>query len=1015
MDQYHADLAWLENPEVFAVNRLEVHSDHRFYESREEADGGIMKLRQSLNGTWKFSYAPKPEQRKKDFYLSERSLGDFGEITVPSHIELQGYGKCQYINTMYPWEGHSELKPPHVDWEDNPVGSYVKEFETDAALKNKRLFLSFQGVESAFYVWVNGCFVGYSEDSFTPSEFEITDFVKDGVNRLAVEVYKRSSASWIEDQDFFRFSGIFREVYLYAVPECHVRDMFVHPGVLEDLKTGELTVDLTLEGSRKGSVSALLTDREGNTAAVWERMPARENISFAGSVPEVHLWSGEDAFLYTLTVILYDEKGRIVEVVPQKLGFRRFEMKDRLMCLNGKRIVFRGINRHEFDVRRGRAVTEEDMLWDIRFMKRHNINAVRTCHYPNQSRWYELCDEYGIYLIDEANLESHGSWQKMGACEPSWNVPGSLPEWKECVVDRAKSMLERDKNHASVLIWSCGNESYAGEDILAMSKYFKERDPSRLVHYEGVFWNREFNETSDMESRMYAKPAEVEAYLEGEPEKPFILCEYMHAMGNSLGGMEKYTSLEDRYPMYQGGFIWDYVDQALMKTDENGVEHMAYGGDFNDRPTDYNFCGNGIVYADRTISPKAQEVKALYQDLKLVPDAGGAEIENRRLFTDTSDLEFVWLALRDGVPVHSERFCAQVKPGEREYVSVSAPELTEPGEYVYQVSAVLKREERWAAAGYETAFGESCRVIGSDDQCAGENRADAGSVPFTVIHGDVNIGVKGDGFHVIFSKQEGGIVSLVYDGREWIGKLPMPVYWRATTDNDRGNKFSVSSAVWYGAGSFPLYDSKTCVVEEGKDCVRVSYTYRLATVPETVTEVVYEVDGEGRIKTTARYFGREGLPELPLFGMRFCISGTGGGFEWYGRGPEENYCDRNAGARLGIYKSTAADSVSRYLVPQECGNRTGIRWLKVTDEAGHSIRFTAEGRPFEGSVLPYTAEELEHAAHIEELPQPRYTVVNILAAMRGVGGDDSWGAPVYPEYCVSGEKDITFSFVIGRE
>ena len=1015
MDQYHADLAWLENPEVFAVNRLEAHSDHRFYESREEADGGIMKLRQSLNGIWKFSYAPKPEQRKKDFYKPERSLGDFGEITVPGHIELQGYGKCQYINTMYPWEGHSEIKPPHVDWEDNPVGSYVKEFETDAALKNKRLFLSFQGVESAFYVWVNGRFVGYSEDSFTPSEFEITDFVKDGVNRLAVEVYKRSSASWIEDQDFFRFSGIFREVYLYAVPECHVRDMFVHPGVLEDLKTGELTVDLTLEGSRKGSVSALLTDREGNTAAVWERMPARENISFAGSVPEVHLWSGEDAFLYTLTVILYDEKGRIVEVVPQKLGFRRFEMKDRLMCLNGKRIVFRGINRHEFDVRRGRAVTEEDMLWDIRFMKRHNINAVRTCHYPNQSRWYELCDEYGIYLIDEANLESHGSWQKMGACEPSWNVPGSLPEWKECVVDRAKSMLERDKNHASVLIWSCGNESYAGEDILAMSKYFKERDPSRLVHYEGVFWNREFNETSDMESRMYAKPAEVEAYLEGEPEKPFILCEYMHAMGNSLGGMEKYTSLEDRYPMYQGGFIWDYVDQALMKTDENGVEHMAYGGDFNDRPTDYNFCGNGIVYADRTISPKAQEVKALYQDLKLVPDAGGAEIENRRLFTDTSDLEFVWLALRDGVPVHSERFCAQVKPGEREYVSVSVPELTEPGEYVYQVSAVLKREERWAAAGYETAFGESCRVIDSDDQCAGENRADAGSVPFTVIHGDVNIGVKGDGFHVIFSKQEGGIVSLVYDGREWIGKLPMPVYWRATTDNDRGNKFSVSSAVWYGAGSFPLYDSKTCVVEEGKDCVRVSYTYRLATVPETVTEVVYEVDREGRIKTTARYFGREGLPELPLFGMRFCISGTGGGFEWYGRGPEENYCDRNAGARLGIYKSTAADSVSRYLVPQECGNRTGIRWLKVTDEAGHSIRFTAEGRPFEGSVLPYTAEELEQAAHIEELPQPRYTVVNILAAMRGVGGDDSWGAPVYPEYCVSGEKDITFSFVIGRE
>ena len=1048
MDHYHADLTWLENPEVFAVNRLEAHSDHRFYESREEADSGIMKLRQSLNGTWKFSYAPKPEQRKKDFYLPERSLGDFGEITVPGHIELQGYGKCQYINTMYPWEGHSELRPPHVDWDDNPVGSYVKEFETDAALKNKRLFLSFQGVESAFYVWVNGRFAGYSEDSFTPSEFEITDFVKDGVNRLAVEVYKRSSASWIEDQDFFRFSGIFRDVYLYAVPECHVRDIFVRPGVQEDLKTGELTVDLTLEGNTKGSVSAMLTDREGNTAAVWERIPAGENTFFAGRVPEVHLWSGEDAYLYTLTVILYDENGGIVEIVPQKLGFRRFEMKDRLMCLNGKRIVFRGINRHEFDVQRGRAVTEEDMIWDIRFMKRHNINAVRTCHYPNQSRWYELCDEYGIYLIDEANLESHGSWQKMGACEPSWNVPGSLPEWKECVVDRAKSMLERDKNHASVLIWSCGNESYAGEDILAMSKYFKERDPSRLVHYEGVFWNREFNETSDMESRMYAKPAEVEEYLNQEPEKPFILCEYMHAMGNSLGGMEKYTSLEDRYPMYQGGFIWDYVDQALMKADEDGVLHMAYGGDFDDRPTDYNFCGNGIVYADRTISPKAQEVKFLYQDLRLIPDACGVEIENRRLFTDTSDLEFIWLALRNGEPVHTERFCARVNPGEREHVSVPAPAFTEPGEYVYQVSAVKKRAELWADAGYETAFGESCRVIGAvgaeavgadagaaggadagaagagadrvGETCVGKNfveecHTDNDRLPFTVIHGDVNIGVKGNGFHIIFSKQEGGIVSLVYDGREWIGKIPMPVYWRATTDNDKGNKFSVSSAAWYGAGSFPLYDSKTCVVEEGEDSVRVAYTYRLPTIPETVTEVVYEVDREGRIKTTAHYFGREGLPELPLFGMRFRISGTGGDFEWYGRGPEENYRDRNAGARLGIFKDTAANSVSRYLVPQECGNRTGIRWMKVTDGAGHSIRFTAQGRPFEGSVLPYTAEELEHAAHLEELPQPRYTVVTILAAMRGVGGDDSWGAPVYPEYCVSGEHDITFSFVIGRD
>ena len=1005
MDQKTAKMEWLEDPRVFAVNRLAAHSDHCYYETEAEALKGNMGQRQSLNGTWKFSYAENPAERKEHFYKSDFNLDSFGTIEVPGHMELQGYGGCQYINTMYPWDGLSDIRPPHIDWQNNPVGSYLREFELEEPLKGKRLFLSFQGVETAFYVWLNGTFIGYSEDSFTPSEFEITDAVWPGSNRLAVEVYKRSSASWIEDQDFFRFSGIFRDVYLYAVPECHVEDLFIHGDVSDDYRDGLFRAELALTGEIKGSISAALKDNAGEIVASWGPIPAEKEVEFSGHISNARLWSGEDPYRYDLTIILYDEQRNVKEIVPQKVGFRRFEMKDRLMCLNGKRIVFRGVNRHEFNVRRGRSITKEDMMWDIRFMKRHNINAVRTCHYPDQSLWYELCDEYGIYLIDEANLESHGSWQKMGACEPSWNVPGSLPEWKDCVVDRAKSVLERDKNHPSVLIWSCGNESYAGEDILAMSEFFGERDPSRLVHYEGVFWNREFDRTSDMESRMYAKPFEVEEYLKADPKKPFILCEYMHAMGNSLGGMKKYTDLEDRYEMYQGGFIWDYIDQSLMKIDTYGKEHMTYGGDFGDRPTDYSFCGDGIAYADRTISPKAQEVKYLYQDIRLIPDFKGVSIENRRLFTDTSDLEFVYSVLKDGEPVYQKSFDALVNPLDTRYVAVPVPEFTEPGEYVCQVSALLKNDTLWADSGFETAFGEAVSVIeGQKEKCCGQ--------PLKVIHGDVNIGVTGDGFRILFSKQEGGIVSLVYDGKEWVGRPLMPVYWRATTDNDKGNKFSVASSVWYGAGRFPYYEN--CAVEEKEGSIKVTYTYALSTVPKASTEVTYEVDGRGTIHVRAVFRGQKGLPELPVFGMRLITPEAAKKFTWYGRGPEENYCDRNKGARLGIYEDTPDNNLSRYLVPQECGNRTGVRWLKVSDMEGHSIGFCAAGQPFDASVLPYTAEELESATHREELPAPRYTVVNILGAMRGVGGDDSWGAPVHPEYCISGEEELVTEFIIER-
>lgn len=1011
MNAVQPDLTWLTNPEVFRVNRLDAHSDHQYYETWEELDGGSMRLRQSLNGTWRFSYAKKPALRVKDFYRMDHKLEEFGNIEVPGHIQLQQWDKCHYTNTVYPWDGHSELHPPYVDMEDNPVGSYVKEFDLDEPLKDKRLFVSFQGVETAFYVWLNGIFIGYAEDSFTPSEFDITAAVRERGNRLAVEVYKRSSASWIEDQDFFRFSGIFRDVYVYGIPKCHIEDLFIKADTDCAYKRGIFTAELKINGNTDGGVSAALKDNQGNEVISWEKTQMTEHMTLAGEIDDVKLWSCEEPYLYTLYVKLYDQSGTLREIVPQKTGFRRFEIIDKVMCLNGKRLVFRGINRHEFNVRRGRALTFEDMLWDIRFLKQYNINAVRTCHYPNQTRWYELCDEYGIYLIDEANLESHGSWQKMGSCDTSFHVPGNLPEWKACVVDRAASMLERDKNHPSILLWSCGNESYAGEDILAMSEYFKKRDSSRLVHYEGVVWNREFDQISDVESRMYAKPAEAKEYLSSNPQKPFMLCEYMHAMGNSLGGMKKYTDLEDQYPQYQGGFIWDYIDQALIKADEQGIEHFAYGGDFTDRPTDYQFCGNGIVYADRTVSPKALEVKYLYQDIRLKPDEKGVLIENRRLFTDTSRYRFLYTVLKDGSPVYTYGFDACVKPLEKLYVPFPAYEAADDGEYAHQVTAVLKEDALWAEQGYDTAFGQYVVKAGKNSDQA----VACGNQKMEVIHGDVNIGVRGQGFHVIFSKQEGGMISLVYDGKEWLTRPPMPVYWRAATDNDRGNRFPVTSAMWFGAGKFPLYENKDCMVEELENRIKITYVYHLSTAPATQTSVSYEIRPDGSIRTTVHYFGKMGLPQLPAFGMRFRLPGRIGRVEWYGYGPKENYSDRKEGARLGIFKSSPEDDLSRYLVPQECGNRTGVRYVKLTDQDGRCLKFWAGQKPFDASVLPYMAEELEAASHIEELPGWRYTNVCIYGAMRGVGGDDSWGAPVYPEYCISGEEDIEYTFLIGKE
>ena len=1000
MTAKEAKLSWLEDPEVFAVNRIPAHSDHTYFEKETEE----RPLRQCLNGSWLFSYAKNPSMRVEKFYEDSYDCSGFDTIQVPGHLETQGYGRNQYINTMYPWDGEEFLRPPMVSKRNNPVGSYVKYFTLEEQMKGKRTFISFQGVETAFYVWLNGTFIGYSEDSFTPAEFELTETLREGENKLAVEVYKRSSASWLEDQDFFRFSGIFRDVFLYSIPRVHVRDIFVKAGLTDSYQEGTLEIRAELIGDID-DVTIEASLRDGDEKEIWNgNAEGKEEVFFKASGLAVLPWSAEEPRLYRLYLYVKNEEGQILEFIPQKVGFRRFEMKDRIMCLNGKRILFKGVNRHEFDPVRGRAVTREDMLWDIRFMKQHNINAVRTSHYPNQTLWYELCDEYGIYLIDETNLESHGSWQKLGEVEPSWNVPGDRPEWKAAVLDRASSMFERDKNHPSVLIWSCGNESYAGTDIEAMSEYFHEKDDSRLVHYEGVFWNRKYDHISDMESRMYAKPAEIEEYLENDPKKPYISCEYMHSMGNSTGGMKMYTDLEKKYPLYQGGFIWDYIDQSLYRVNELGERVLTYGGDHDERATDYEFCGNGIVYADRKASPKAQEVKALYADIKLEPDEKGVKIINDSLFVSTGRYVLAYRLLKEDRCLYEAETETDVAPESEAYVNLTYPELSGTGEFIYEVSLRLKDDTLWAKAGHEISFGQYVKKTA--------DKAEEKTYPLEIIRGDVNIGVRGRGFTAMFSKAEGGIASLCYDGVEYITRTPKLTFWRALTDNDRGAKTGFDAAQWMTAGLF--YKLTDVDVQEQKDQVCVTFEYLLPTVPQTKAYVSYRVTGDGKIHVHALYKGTDGLPEMPAFGMDMKLKARYDRVRYYGRGPEENYLDRREGARLGVHSYQAADNLSAYLFPQECGNRMDVRWVEVTDADGQGLRFETEGVPFENSVLPCSAYELEAATHREELPKAHYSWVRILESQMGVGGDDSWGAPVHEEYRLSSDIDRNIKFTIQK-
>ena len=626
-----ADIKWLDNPEVFRVNQIEAHSDHNYYLNYEEFKSGKNKLMQSLNGEWDFKFSINVMERPMNFYQTDYDRSGFDKILVPGHIELAGYDQIRYINTLYPWEGKRYLRGAHsIDGagdgagmfskaEYNPVGSYVKHFDLDENLVGKRIHICFEGVEEAMYVWLNGEFIGYAEDSFTPSEFDLTPYIKAKNNVLAVQVHKMSTAAFLEDQDFFRFFGIFRNVTLKAIPDVHVQDMWIKPTLNEDNTSGAIRVDVKISAVKVGEKSAkfILADKSGNKLLckdiALEDTEGMVQGSMMAEVEKVIPWDNRSPYLYEAFIEVY-ENGQLAEVVFYRVGLRRLEIIDKVMYLNGKRLILTGVNRHEWNAKTGRVIGMDEMISDMKCVKRNNINAVRTCHYPDQIPWYYMCDEEGIYLMSETNLESHGSFQKLGAIEPSCNVPGSIPQWKEAVIDRARNNFETFKNHTSVLFWSLGNESYAGDNIEAMNQYFKDKKDGRLVHYESSYYNRAYEDTiSDIESRMYAKTADVEEYLINSAKKPYILCEFMHDMGNSMGGLGSYMELIDKYEMYQGGFIWDFIDQAILVKDEvTGKEVLRYGGDFDDRPADYEFSGNGILFADRKEKPAMQEVRYYY-------------------------------------------------------------------------------------------------------------------------------------------------------------------------------------------------------------------------------------------------------------------------------------------------------------------------------------------------------------------------------------------------------------------
>lgn len=1013
---------WNNNPDIFQLNRQQAHSYMMPFKTESEAlskEHASSPYYRSLNGTWKFAFAETPDQRIQHFYEANYDSNNWADMPVPSHWQLQGYDYPQYTNVQYPWSvSEPELKAPFAPTKYNPVGSYIRSFSVPEEWTGQPVFISFQGVESAFYVWINGELVGYSEDTFTPAEFDLTPYLIAGENKLAVEVYRWCDASWLEDQDFWRLSGIFRDVYLYSVPPVHIADFFVRTNLDDNYRDAELLIDVQVANYFDDIVGilqleAVLYDQDKQPVQkqshlITDGITDVQKFQLSMNVHNPVKWSAETPNLYTLVLSLKDSHENCLEAISCRTGFRQFEIKDGLMKINGQRIVFKGVNRHEFSCDTGRALSKEDMIKDIKLMKAYNINAVRTSHYPNQSYWYELCDEYGLYVIDETNLETHGTWEYGEKGLNDKTVPGSKPEWRENVLDRCNSMFQRDKNHPSIVIWSLGNESYGGDNFIAMHDFLKQADPTRLVHYEGIFHYRESEAASDIESTMYISPQDVEKYARSNPQKPYIICEYSHAMGNSCGGLHLYWEVFERYDILQGAFIWDWVDQAIRTTTSEGIEYLAYGGDFGETPHDGNFSGNGLIFADRSVTPKLDEVKKCYQNVKFEGihlDEGRISVTNRFLFTDLSDYLLIWEISLEGEADQSGTLPISLPPGDNtEIIIPYSPLNTYDKEAILTVSFVTIESSKWASAGHEVAWEQFALT----SYLPARLETDIIQTPINITKLEEDVLISAGDVSLKFSRTTGDLSSYVSSGNECLLEPARPNFWRAVTDNDLGNKLPERCGEWKTAPDNRQLISFNWKLE-GLCCVITSH-YTIATNPITSLTIEYQIVADGTVHIHEQLIPGNGLPEIPEFGMLFVLDNRLDTVDWYGRGPHENYWDRKTGARIGRYSGKVQDQFVPYLKPQECGNKTDVRFASLTEGTdGTGLQIVAPSL-MELCALPWTPDELEASDHVYKLPPSNKTVLRVNYKQMGVGGDNSWGARTHEPFTLPSNRSYSFSF-----
>lgn len=992
-----------ENPGFIGQNKEPGHATLIPFDSIEEALAGDKQASRnylSLNGSWKFQWAKNPAEAPTDFYRTKRDVSAWDDIKVPGSWQLQGYGIPIYTNVQHPF---SPVNPPYIPEDYNPVGSFRRNFTLPEDWKSRQVFLHFAGVKSAFYVWINGKKVGYSQGSMTPAEFNITGFLHNGSNTIAVQVYRWSDASYLEDQDFWRLSGIYRDVFLFSVPQTHIRDFFVRTDLLNNYRDAVLNVRLNLNNYHhepmRRTVELTLYDENNQqvyqplSRAVLMSNDAESVLNFQQEISNPKKWSAETPNLYTLLLTLKDPNGQILEVLSHRIGFRSVELKNGQLLVNGEAITLKGVNRHEHHPVTGRTIDEETMIRDIKLMKQFNINAVRTSHYPNDPRWYELCDEYGLYVYDETNLETHAFWSKFAVD----------PLWEKAFVDRVQRMVERDKNHASIIVWSLGNEAGYGPNHEAMAKWLRAYDPSRLIHYEA-------NEPGyipqanhfDIIANMYASIELMIKLTLENPDRPVILCEYSHAMGNSNGNFHKYWETIEKYPRLQGGFIWDWVDQGILQNDQNG-QWYAYGGDFGETIHDGNFCINGLVLPDRTPHPGLHEVKKVQQFVKMqLVDIRERKVEIRNEY-DFLNLDFLkasWNLSAEGrVLQKGEMGQLDIEPGESRVIQISLqqPELVPQAEYWLNIQFMLAESTPWAEKGHILAW-EQFKM--------GYIPPEKPVVKLThlpqlrLIDNEQIIEVDGKDFLLEFDKKQGMLTAWKYKNIDLVTAGPLPNFWRAPTDNDRGGGQNSFAHRWEIAGLDQLqYRVKSVKGEKISDrVVKVTIQSRLDGKNDGIDYTgTYTIFNNGEILLDNHIQAGADLPVLPKIGMMLRLPREFEKMKWYGRGPHESYWDRKTGAPVGVYSGNVRDQYFPYIKPQENGNKTDVRWISLTNHEGKGL--LAAGVPFLNvSAHHYSLECLTEAKHTFDVKDSQSITLNLDYQLMGLGGDDSWNPRTHEEY-----------------